>query len=413
MIVLIHDLKRQGLSISAIARKTGLDRRTVRKHLERGLEVPSRTPRAPRARLIEPYEAYLRQRIIVSPGLSGRRLLREIRDLGHTGGYTSVTDFLRRLRDDLPKRFEIRFETPPGRQAQAGFAEFTTCFAGEPGIRRKVSLFSYVLGNSRWLWGRFCLDQKQETALRCHIMAFEAAGGAPQEALCDRMKTAVQSEAEDGAITCNRSLAALLDHYGSAPRACRPYRAKTKGKVERPFRHIRQDFFLDRVFHNLDDLNAQFADWVSQIANSRLHGAADRVVSEAFAEEQLHLIALPDIPCNAVLVEERRVSHEGMVSVGVNLCSAPDTTRKREVEIRQYPREVHIFEDGVLVACHPVLEGRNQRRIDPGHRKSPPGRQACRQSPGRNAPMDIVITPRPLVFYDNVARRMASLETIR
>ena len=60
-------------------------------------------------------------------------------------------------------------------------------------IRRRVSLFSHVLGNSRWLWGRFCLCQKQETVLRCHIMAFEAAGGAPQEVLYDRMKTAVQS----------------------------------------------------------------------------------------------------------------------------------------------------------------------------------------------------------------------------
>ncbi len=120
-------------------------------------------------------------------------------------------------------------------------------------------------------------------------MAFEAAGGAPQEVLYDRMKTAVQSEAEDGTLTYSKPLVALLDHYGSAPRACRPYRPRTKGKVERPFRYIRQDFFLDRVFRNLDDLNAQFEQWCSQIANSRLHGTTNRVVSEAFAEEQPHV----------------------------------------------------------------------------------------------------------------------------
>ena len=55
-------------------------------------------------------------------------------------------------------------------------------------------------------------------------------------------------------VTFNSSLVALLDHYGSAPRACRPYRAKTKGKVEWPFRYIRQDFFLGRTFRNIDDL---------------------------------------------------------------------------------------------------------------------------------------------------------------
>ena len=223
-----------------------------------------------------------------------------------------------------------------------------------------------MLGNSRWLWGRFCSNQKQETVLRCHIMAFEAAGGAPQEVLYDRMKTAVQSEAEDGTLTYSKPLVALLDHHGSAPRACRPYRPRTKGKVERPFRYIRQDFFLDRVFRNLDDLNAQFEQWCSQIANSRLHGTTNRVVSEAFAEEQPHLIALPDIPCNAVLMDDRRVTHEGMISVNGNLYSVPDTTRKRHVEFQQFPRELHIFEDGVLVARHPLLEGRNQRRVDPG-----------------------------------------------
>ncbi len=108
IVVVIHDLKRQGLSISAIARKTGLDRKTVRKYLERGLEAPSYSPRAPRARLIEPFEAYLCRRIDKCPGLSARRLLRDTRMLGYSGGHTAVTDFLRQLRNDRPKRFEVR-----------------------------------------------------------------------------------------------------------------------------------------------------------------------------------------------------------------------------------------------------------------------------------------------------------------
>ena len=103
-------------------------------------------------------------------------------------------------------------------------------------------------------------------------MAFEAADGAPMEVLYDRMKIAVQAEAEDGTITPNLSLVAFLDHYGSAPRACRLHRAKTKGKVERLFRYIRQDFFLDRVFRNRDDPDVQFPEWRSWIGNYRPHG---------------------------------------------------------------------------------------------------------------------------------------------
>lgn len=95
---MIHDLKRQGLSVSAIARQTGLDRKTVRKHLAGGVKAPVYKPRPPRPRELEPYEPYLRDRIALYPGLSGKRLFREIAAMGFKGGYTTVTDLLARRR---------------------------------------------------------------------------------------------------------------------------------------------------------------------------------------------------------------------------------------------------------------------------------------------------------------------------
>ncbi len=149
-IVLIHDLKRQGLSTSAIARKTGFDRKTVKKYLDRGLEAPVYGPRQPRGRIIAAFEGYLRERVVQFPGLSGKRLLREIQECGYAGGYTAVTDFLRDVRPPRQAGFERRFETPPGRQAQVDFAEFSVAFTDEPGVVRKVWLFSMVLGSSRF-----------------------------------------------------------------------------------------------------------------------------------------------------------------------------------------------------------------------------------------------------------------------
>ena len=113
----------------------------------------------------------------------------------------------------------------------------------------------------------------------------------PIEILYDRMKTAVTGEDGEGHIIYNRALLALAQHYGFQPKACRPYRAKTKGKVERPFSYIRQDFFLARHFRNLDDLNAQLRDWLDTVANVRLHGTTQRIVAEAFAAEQPELAA--------------------------------------------------------------------------------------------------------------------------
>ena len=123
-IVLIHDLKRQGLSVTAIARQLGLDRKTVRRHLKRGLEAPAYGPRAPQPTLIEPFEGYLAARVAAYPELSGKRLQREVREMGYAGGYTRLTDFLREVRPPRRSVFERRFETPAGRQGQVDFAEF-------------------------------------------------------------------------------------------------------------------------------------------------------------------------------------------------------------------------------------------------------------------------------------------------
>lgn len=198
---------RQGLSISAIARQTGIDRKTVKKYLANGLEAPTYSPRKPVANAVEPYRAHLLERLESYPGLSARRLHREIREMGFKGAYSSLTEYLREVRPPVPKTYERRFETAAGVQAQVDFAEFQTIFTSEPGVVRKVWLFSMVLGHSRWLWGRFCPNQGLETVMRCHIAAFEAMGGCCSEILYDRMKTAVIGEDAAGVVAAETGLA--------------------------------------------------------------------------------------------------------------------------------------------------------------------------------------------------------------
>ncbi|MEH6721866.1 MAG: IS21 family transposase, partial [Aurantimonas endophytica] len=410
--MMILDLHRQGLSISAIARQTGADRKTVRKYIERGLEAPVYGPRKPRHTVIDPFTAYLRERVTTYPGLTGRRLFRELKEIGYGGGYTAVTDFLRDVRPTPERGFEVRFETPPGEQAQVDFAQFHVVFTDEPTTPRIVWLFSLVLGFSRLIWARFVVHQDLPTVLRCHVAAFEALGGAPREVLYDRMKTAVIGEAETGGIVYNRALVDLARHYGFHPKACKPYRAKTKGKVERPFRYIREDFFLARSFRNLDDLNEQLRHWLDTVANPRVHATTRRIVNEAFAEERSHLRSLPLAPFRSVLKLERRISREGMVSVGGNFYSVPDATRRRIVEVHTLAEEVRIFEDGTLIAAHPVLEGRHQRRVEPGHRRI----QSRQRRYGSSDSIVIrgagdMVAQRPLAFYEAIGRAIAEVRS--
>ena len=407
---MILDLHRQGLSVSAIARRVGTDRKTVRKYIERGLEPPVYQARQPRPAKVAPFHPYLRERMAAYPDLTGSRLHREIRDLGYAGGYKAVKDFLRDIRPTSPAGFEVRFETPPGRQAQVDFAHFRTVFTDEPSVERVVWLFSLVLGHSRMLWGRFVPHQDLQTLLRCHAAAFETLQGTPTEILYDRMRTVFSREdPEAGHIVYNRTLVEFARHYGYLPKACQAYRAKTKGKVERPFRYIREDFFLGRSFRNLVDLNDQFRQWLDQVANARVHATTQRVVSEHFAEERPRLQPLPAGPFQAVLRLERRITRDGMVSVDGNLYSVPNTTRRRPVEVHSTASEVRILEEGHVVATHPVLEGRGQRRIIAGHRSAPPppNSQTPRNGPPPGRSGDVVAL-RPLAFYDAVGKRLAA-----
>src|SRR5918998_5823302 len=404
---MILEWHRQGMSVSAMARQSGLDRKTVRKYIHHGLEAPAYGPRKPRQTVLDPFTGYLRERVSAFPGLTGSRLFREIRERGYDGGYTAVTDFLREIRPTTSSSFEVRFETAPGDQAQVDFAQFQVVFTDEPSAPRIVWLFSLVLGYSRLIWARFVLHQDLATLLRCHAAAFEALGGVPHEVLYDRMKTVVTGEAHSGGIVYNRALIDLARHFGFHPKACRPYRAQTKGKVERPFRYIREDFFLARSFSNLEDLNRQLQHWLSTVANPRVHATTRRVVMEAFAEEKHSLRPLPLAPFRSVLRLERRISREGMISVGGNFYSVPDATRRRVVEVHSLADEIRIFEDGELIAAHPILEGRHQRRVAPGHRTGSPcvRRRAAEAAPVRRT--GDVVAQRSLEFYDAVARHLA------
>ncbi len=369
---MLHQLHEDGLTISEIARRSGLDRKTVRKYIQRGLTAPTYGPRAPRPQVLDPYVDYLQGRIKAFPGLRGARLLREICALGYTGGYTRVTDYLREIRPPKESGFEHRFETAPGVQAQVDFAHFKVRFTDDPAHVRVVWLFSMVLGFSRYLVGQFATSQHLAVVLRCHLQAFAELGGVPQEILYDRMKTAVLGEDDECQIIYHPKLLELAEHFGFRPRACAAYRAKTKGKVERPFRYVREDFFLAGEFRNLADLNAQFHQWRHEIANVRCHGTTRRIVKEAFEEDQTALQALPGTPFNAVLSVERRISRDGMVSVNGNAYSVPDTTTRRVVDVHTLADEIHIFEDQRLIAVHPVLIGSGGRRLAPGHRRWPP-----------------------------------------
>ena len=132
--IMILELHRQGLKVAAIARRLGVDRKTVRKYISRGLEPPAYGPRPRRQKGTDPFLPYLCERLMAFPGLTAVRLWRELRERNYAGGYTAVKRAVRDIRPDPVTPFEVRFETPAGEQAQVDLARFEVEFTDEPEV---------------------------------------------------------------------------------------------------------------------------------------------------------------------------------------------------------------------------------------------------------------------------------------
>lgn len=310
----------EGEPVATLARRFGLSRQTIYNQLARATTAPA--PRAPRPSALDPFRDYLRARL-ESFDLPAPVLLRELRATGYTGGLTILRDAIRPLKAEQIRRVTERFETLPGRQAQADWGECGTITVG--GETRKLYLFVLVLGYSRMLFARFTTSTKQPALFACLQAAFDAFG-IPAELLVDNMKQCV--DRHDVATRTVHWAPAFLDfaeHYGVLPMASPPYWPRVKGKVERGVGYVKRSFLEGRTVTDLADLNAQLTTWLATVANQRVHGTTKAVPTVRFAEEQAVLRATTLVPpYDARPVELRVVALDCHVSYhGVRYSVTP------------------------------------------------------------------------------------------
>lgn len=284
--VLLRHYVDQGLSKSAIARELGMDRRTISRwiakgELDRDMDLPPRyAPRPPTPTKLDSFKPIIRQRLTDFPQLSAVRLLEEVQAAGYQGGYSQVRDYVRTVRPRPAPEPPNRFETPPGKQGQVDFAEFRF-----PWGKRFALLV--VLGYSRLMWFRFFKRQDMRTLFRGLEEAFHFFGGVPEELLFDQMKAVITRDLRllGGQLVLNEEFLRFAGHWDFTARACRPYRARTKGKVERPISYIRSNFVYGRTFLNDADLDDQRARWQEK-ANHRVHRTTGEVPEERFERDE-------------------------------------------------------------------------------------------------------------------------------
>lgn len=284
------------MGIRAIARELGMSRVTVRRYL-RDAEAARYGPRDPRPTKVGPYMAYLLARVEAArpKWIPATVLLREIRERGYPGGISQLKAYLAPLKRGEPEPL-VRFETEPGEQMQADFTH----------VRRgRDALLAFVatLGYSRSSFVRFTTGEDATTLCACLREALIYFGGAPAHVLLDNPTTVVIERDAYGAgeHRFNRHLLAVAEEFGFRPRLCRPYRAKTKGKVERFNGYLKSSFLvplaatLKQSGLKLDvtAANAHIGPWLQEVANARVHATTGEVPNMRMELERTKLQPLP------------------------------------------------------------------------------------------------------------------------
>jgi transposase len=286
----LHVLHDHGWSIAALAREFGLNWRTARRYANAGAP-PRYRPRARPAELSAAGLAHVERRLAACPDLRATVLHRELVDgYGYVGSYTSVRRRVVELRPKETREPEIRFETGPGIQTQG---DWTDCGVWPLGDG-SASLYAFVaiLGSSRMPAVCFATDKTRPTTLAAIVRCVDDLGGASAEFLTDRDTALMSGSRADGSPIFASDWIDVAALLGTRPRACRPYRAKTKGKVERMIREVKEDFLAwlaGQVFPERPTLawyDAMARRWAVEVVAARRHRTTQRIVGEAWAAER-------------------------------------------------------------------------------------------------------------------------------
>jgi transposase len=315
----VHALAQLGVFKKDIAAQVGVHPKTVSRALKRG-SAPQPEGKRPGSKL-DPFRESV-DALLAEGVWNGMVILREIQAKGYTGSLTILRDYIRPKRALRAGKATVRFETEPGKQLQNDWGEIVVRIAGR---QTRVYFQANTLGFSRrfHFWGTDKIDA--EHTFEGLIRSFEFFGGVPREVLIDNQACLVlKASAGGGPARFQERFIDMAAHYGFTARACRPYRARTKGKDERMVGYIKHNFFVRyRCFESWAHLNQLAEQWLREEADQRIHGTVKEVVAERFAQEKPHLKPLPDRRYDTANVELRRVAWDGYVDVRGNRYAVP------------------------------------------------------------------------------------------
>lgn len=360
-------LSELGWGSKRIAAALGCSRGTVKRYLKSGEWRAYRRGRG--SRVLDGLEDWLAEKFRRHRGNADVVRQDVEREHGLQVSLRTVERAVAPLRQQLAAeaRATVRFETPPGRQLQIDFGEVGVVIGGE---RVRVYLFVATLGYSRRCWVQAFRHERQSSWLDGLEGAFAAFGGVPQEVLVDNARALVDHhDVATREVRFNERFAAFAQYWHFVPRACAPYRARTKGKDERGVGYVKRNAIAGHSFASWSELEGHLSWWMREIADCRQHGTTGEVPLVRFERDEA--AALQSLtgraPFRQVRELQRRVQSDCCVEVDTNAYSVPWRLLGETVRVVVAGSRICIEHRGQQVAAHAEAGGRRQRVIEAGH----------------------------------------------
>ncbi len=360
----LHEL---GWGIKRIARELEVSKNTVRRYIRAGGWTSYGSPK--RASQLDGLEAWLEAEFRKHKG-NADVVHQELKRIhGIEVSLRTVERAVQPIRREMAAEAKatVRFETPPGKQMQCDFGQVTVRIGGE---RVKVQLCVMTLGHSRRIYVVAHARERQANWLMSFEAAFVWFGGVPLQMLVDNARALVKHHnAETREVEFNGTFAAFCRHWGITPKACAPYRARTKGKDERAVGYVKRNAIAGREFASWSDLQDHLDRWCREIADVRVHGTTgERPIDRFVASEQSALQPLRGrVAFQRPREVVRKVGTDFCVELDTNFYSVPYRFIGARVTVLLAGQQVEVRHAGEVIATHPAGRGRRERFVTREH----------------------------------------------
>jgi transposase len=365
----IRELRGLGWGYKRIARELGVDRRTVRRYVRPG--VIAGEQERPTARRMTPELRTVALRLFEGEAQgNGVVLWQMLRERGVQLHVRSVQRLVEGRRREIvaAQLATVRFETAPGQQMQIDFGQKRVVIAGAEVV---VHFLVAVLSYSRRIFVKPFLSERGDDWREGIAEAFRHFGGVPRTVLGDNARAlVVEHNRQAGTITFHPEYLSFCRDWDVAPRACGPYRARTKGKTEAGVKFVKRNALAGRAFESFASLEANLQGWMQEV-DQRLHGTTHETPAKRFERDER--ATLRPLPLHPLSVRgrrlTRRVALDAMVDVDTVRYSVPHHLVREQVEVLVGERHVRIYHAQKLVTTHERGREPHARIVDRAHFK--------------------------------------------